>query len=490
MTLAKGFEVTRGRCVRGPFRVFELCNEPVAGPGDCSQIVSQLFGDMRNLGLLELLLAQSNGCRHVLLAGGSVVTRRNRRARAVRGGQFFQLGIDVVRQRATLTSAIEVLATRQNEKTCQKGLRNSHTGLNRSILALVRIGLWSSLGILLTSACQRSDEPPLPERARAPKAEVPTESSSEVKDAGNPWVKRQLDDLRNRTLKWTPRDEPLQTLTFAGEKLFAVVGKEIVVVDPAGKADPARYPIDGPHQLTPLADGSVLAVGLNSTLRLRPGAKSPDSLNRVLLMPQNRLFGSASDAARFDVLDGFAGQWSAYAFAEKAGVSSLWLPDNGFDVPELKNAHCAQQLDGGYACFAGDQLWHMYSRSRPKLLGHCGVGLPVWRVLGAARADQLWVARNDGQLEKWWFGPPLKRLSVIQLPWTPLDVSMNKDSLAEIRIIQDRAKPKSRSVSSSWTLRGRAASSDHCCRISRMIRIQSNRNCAKPKLSFTPNARG
>ena len=234
----------------------------------------------------------------------------------------------------------------------------------------------------------------------------------------------------------------MQRVAFAGERLFAVLGSEIVVVDATGKAGLARHPIDGPHQLIPLADGSVLGVGLKSTIRLRFDAKNPDTLTRVLPLPQSQLFGSASDASRFDVFDVIAGQWLGFGFEEKASVSSLWLPDTTFDTPELKQAHCAQLLDGAYGCFANDQLWRLYSRSRPKFVGKCGPGLRVWRVLGAARADQLWVARSDGQLEKWWFGPPPKRLSVTQLPWTPLDVSANKDTLAVIRILQERAKPK------------------------------------------------
>ena len=282
----------------------------------------------------------------------------------------------------------------------------------------------------------------MPERTQRGKAEAPVAPSGTASDAGNPWVKRQLDDLRDRTLKWTPREEPVQKIAFAGDKLFALLGSDIVVVDPFGKADPVRYAVEGPHQLAPLADGSVLGVGPKSTFRLRPGAKNPDSLNRVLLLPQNQLFGSASDAARFDVLDLVSGQWTGYGFQDKPSVSSIWLPDNNFDVPELKHAHCTQLLDGGYACFANAQLWHLYSRSRPKSLGKCAADLPVWRVLGGERSDQLWVARSDGRLEKWWFGPPLKRLSVIQLPWTPLDLSIKKDTVAEIRIVQDRAKPK------------------------------------------------
>ncbi len=299
---------------------------------------------------------------------------------------------------------------------------------------------------MLTCSCQRSDEPPLPERLPRQTTTLNPEASASPADAGNPWLKHQLDDLRDRTLKWTPRDEAASRVVFAGERLFAQLGSEILSVDAKGKGEVLRYPVDGPHQLAPLADGSVLGVGPKGTFRIRPGAKSPDALNKVLLLPQNQLSACASDAARFDVLDSVAGQWTGYSFQEKPSVSSVWLPDTTFDVPELKLGHCAQLIDGGYGCFAKDQLWRLNSRSRPRSMGKCGVGLPVWRVLGAARADQLWVARNDGRLEKWWFGPPLKRLSVIQLPWTPLDVSIQKDTIAVIRILQERAKPKQLSL--------------------------------------------
>jgi hypothetical protein len=63
-------------------------------------------------------------------------------------------------------------------------------------------------------------------------------------------------------------------------------------------------------------------------------------------------------------------------------------------------------------------------------------------VLPAARTDQAWLARNDSSLERWWLVHPPKRLSVIDLPWTPLDLSVRGDFIAMIRIIQNRAQPK------------------------------------------------
>jgi len=269
-------------------------------------------------------------------------------------------------------------------------------------------------------------------------APAPSASS----DAGNPWVERQIADLRDRTLKFAPLDAPPLRLAFAGDRLFAMLGSEILVLDVTGKSDSVRHAVDGPHQLIPLADGNVLALGIKSTLKIRPNGKAPESLNRVMVMPESLVYGSASDASRLDILDVIAGQLLGYGPREKPSFSSLWLPDVTYDVPELKNAHCAQLLDGTYACFANNQLWHFAARSRPKSLGKFGVGLPVWHVLAAARADQLWLARRDGQLEKWWFGPPPKRLSTLQLPWTPLDISLRGDTIAVIRVVQERARPK------------------------------------------------
>ncbi len=259
-------------------------------------------------------------------------------------------------------------------------------------------------------------------------------------------MNRQLADLRDRTLKWTPRETPVQRLAFVADRLFALTNRAMVVLDAAGKSDLQRFGLDGPHQLTALADGSVLGVGTKDTFRLRPLAKKLDALSKVMLLPENQVFGSASDASRFDVFDASAGYWESFSFEAEPSVSSLWLPASTDEVPELKRAHCAQLVDGGYGCFATGQLWRFYSRGKPKSFGTCGVGLPVWRVLGGPRADQLWIARDDGRLEKWWFGPPPKRLAVLQLPWTPLDVAVQKDRLAVIRIIQERAKPKELSL--------------------------------------------
>lgn len=298
------------------------------------------------------------------------------------------------------------------------------------------------VSVLLIGACKNDGEPTLPDRPRGkpkPVAVVPSASSS---DAGDPWVGRQLADLRDRTLKWTPRDAPLRRMVFAGDTLFAILGKDIAVINIAGKADTVRHAVSEPNQLIALADGSVLSLCAKSTLRIRPNAKSPEPVGQVLVFPQTLVYGNAADAARLDVIDVISGQVIGFGPSERPSFSSLWLPDVTLDAPELKQAHCGQLLDGAYACMAGDQLLHLNSRSRPKSFGRLTPGLPVWRVLGSARADQVWIARNNGQMEKWWFGPPTKKLTTIQLPWTPLDVSFKGDTIGVVRIVQDRATPK------------------------------------------------
>ena len=298
------------------------------------------------------------------------------------------------------------------------------------------------VSVLLIGACKNDGEPTLPDRPRGkpkPVAVVPSASSS---DAGDPWVGRQLADLRDRTLKWTPRDAPLQRMVFAGDKLFAILGKDVAVIDVAGKADTFRHIVSEPNQLIALADGSVLALSAKSALRIRPNAKSPEPVGQVLVFPQSLVYGNAADATRLDVIDVVSGQVIGFGPSERPSFSSFWLPDVTLDVPELKHAHCGQLLDGAYACVAGNQLLHLNSRSHPKFIGKLTAGLPVWRVLGSARADQVWIARNDGQMEKWWFGPPTKKLATIQLPWTPLDVSFKGDTIGVVRVVQDHARPK------------------------------------------------
>jgi len=231
-------------------------------------------------------------------------------------------------------------------------------------------------------------------------------------------------------------------MTFAGDRLLVLLGTDIVVIDVTGKSDVVRHSVGELQQLIPLPDSSVLALGVKSTLRIRPGAKSPETLGCLLVFPQSLVFGSASDARRIDVIDVTSGQVVSYGPQERPSFSSLWLPDVTLYTPELKQAHCAQLLDGTYGCFAHDQLWHLNPRSRPKSVGKIGVGLPVWRVLAAAHADQLWLARDNGQLERWWFGPPPKKLASVQLPWTPYDVSLKRDTVSVIRIVQERSKPK------------------------------------------------
>jgi hypothetical protein len=52
------------------------------------------------------------------------------------------------------------------------------------------------------------------------------------------------------------------------------------------------------------------------------------------------------------------------------------------------------------------------------------------------------LARNDSTLERWWLVHPPKRLSVVDLPWTPLDLAIRGDAIVMIRVVQNRAQPK------------------------------------------------
>ena len=256
----------------------------------------------------------------------------------------------------------------------------------------------------------------------------------------------QLTELHNRTLNWTPREVPLQRITFAGNKLYTTLRSTIVVADPSTQGETERVAAPGLHQLAPLADSSVVVVGAANTFVIPSDASQPRSLRKVMLLPQERLFGNAGIAEQFDVLDANAGRWSSYSFRNTGKVSMVWLPDTTYDIAELKQGHCAQLIDGTYGCYARDQLWRMVSHSRPKPVGKCPLEMSVWRVLAGPRADQMWLARTDGTLEKWWLATPPKRLAVVQLPRTPLDLAVQGNTTAVIRIIQDRAKPKQLSL--------------------------------------------
>ena len=295
-------------------------------------------------------------------------------------------------------------------------------------------------------ACQRADEPPLPSSHPAQLKVPSAQPSAAPLPTADPWVRHQLGELRDRALKWTPRAVSLQKLTFAGNRLYTTLASEVIALDPLGKSKPVRFTVQGQHLLVPLADTSVLGVGVTSTFVIRPDAKQPETQRNVLLLPQEVLFGNAGILGQFDALDTNTGRWSSYSFSSKPGISSVWLPDRAYEIPELKQGLCAELIDGSYACQASDQLWQTYTRSRPRLIGKCTKGAPVWRVLPGPRTDQAWLARNDSTLEKWWLVEPPKRLALIGLPWTPLDIAVRGEHIAVIRIDQSHAQAKQLSL--------------------------------------------
>lgn len=322
--------------------------------------------------------------------------------------------------------------------------RSTHRGTFRSITTYSRLAIGSFVAAAAASACQRSDEPPLPSREPLPRP-TPTASlqtSERPQPTSDPWVKRQVGELRDRTVKWTPRALPLKQVTFAGNRLYTRLASELVSLDPTGRTDTQRFPVQGHPQLVALADGSLLGVGATSTFVIRPGAKQAEGLRSVILFPNEVLYGNAGILGQFDSLDPVVGRWSSYSFESKPGVSSVWLPDTAYELGELKQGLCSQLIDGSYACFAADKLWHLYTKSRATLVGRCTAGAPVWRVLPGPRTDQAWLARNDATLEKWWLVQPLKRLSVIELPWTPIDIAIRGEYIVVVRVVQNRAEPK------------------------------------------------
>ncbi len=323
--------------------------------------------------------------------------------------------------------------------------RSSHIRPTPSIVGALCtvIGLtW----VMFSISCQRSDEPPLPSRDEPEPRSILPEPTTRISDAGDPWVVHQVRELRDRTLQWTPREVSLQRVTFAGNRLYTTLRSTIVVAEPSSHGKTQRVAAKGLHQLAPLADTSVIVVGAINTFVIRPDARQTQALRKIMLMPQEHLFGNAGLAENVDAFDPTAGRWSGYSFNSMSNLSLVWLPDTQYDIPELKQGLCAQLIDGTYGCYAQDQLWHLVSRSRPELAGKCGLGSPVWRVLGGPRADQMWLARADGTLEKWWLVAPPKRLAVVPLPFTPLDVAVQGDTIAVIRIIQDRERPKQLSL--------------------------------------------
>jgi hypothetical protein len=267
-------------------------------------------------------------------------------------------------------------------------------------------------------------------------------SSSVPSDAGDSWIRRRLQDLRDRSVKWSPRDTSHQRLVFSGSRLAALTSHEVLLLDGTGTTNPVRMTVEQPRKLARLADGSFLVLGAGATYVIRPNAKEPEPLNKVSQLPGHLVYASLSDPLRFDVFDKATGSLAIYRFNAAPGVSSLWLPRAIQEVPELQHASCVQLLDGALGCFARDQLWRWIPRGAPRSVGKPSPGLPVWRILAGPRADQIWLARDNGVLEQWWLGPPPELLTEVQLPWTPLDVAVTLAGIAVIRIVQERDEPK------------------------------------------------
>jgi hypothetical protein len=69
-------------------------------------------------------------------------------------------------------------------------------------------------------------------------------------------------------------------------------------------------------------------------------------------------------------------------------------------------------------------------------------GKPIWRLLPAARLDQLWVVSEDGEVELWTLIPNAPLVRKFRVAERPYEAVAAADALAFVTVVQERGQAR------------------------------------------------
>lgn len=264
-------------------------------------------------------------------------------------------------------------------------------------------------------------------------------------------IKNQVAQSEARVLRVPPLPVPRARIAFVGDRLVRLTDDALLVSALAAQSKPnhsaatKRFGLKRSRQLAVLTDGSVLAIGDQSTLLLARKAGEPKQEPRVSLLPGSRLYPELRWPG-FSVLLPASGELLSYRLDQEDHNLSYLLPATGAARASLQDPICDLARNGALICASDGRLLRWFPGSTPKSLGRLPPGHAVWRVLTGRRADQVTLIRSDGRSERYWLGPPLKLLGQFDLPWMPFEVVRNGEAYVEIRLEEAESLPRRWSI--------------------------------------------
>lgn len=368
-----------------------------------------------------------------------------------------------VRERPTLLCPVE-RATAQTEQRQRDDKQTAHPSSDTTVGSRrnqgpLRYGTLRGLMLILcVFGCEASPE--LPSFKERPKAlPLPTASALTARTSApptprlalRPETERAITKLRNETLRFTPREAPLERLSFFGAHVARLTRDALYLALAPQRTkeltkDPTwttkRIAIDAGRELVRLADDGLLVVTASTTLVFDADGRAQSPLGKVPYFPGMHLWSERRFPKAFSTFESSSAthslyRWEAPGTAPKPSVSSLLLPQTVSTLDGLAGSLCGPLIDGSFACVNEGVLYTAWPGYAPKRLGPLEPGATIVRVLSGDRLDRIRVLRSDGRLEEYWPIAKPKRLSTLALPWVPFDVARLEHAVAVLRLEQD-----------------------------------------------------
>lgn len=279
------------------------------------------------------------------------------------------------------------------------------------------------------------EAPPIPPRPAGSASGTPHPLSLPAGDGGVRPLP--LDPKLRRALKLAPRRASPSLVACGKDRIGVITEDAFLVRSTAAYAETLRFPLEHPRGVLGLADGSLVAIGSENTLRLLPHDTKPKLLPKVPLLPDSSLFADRASPDRFWTLPRAGGTLFGFEAIGEGGAvlaSTAWVELDGFDRRAMGSLR-----DGSFLYTSGSGFRQFYGAGKREPV--VGESRDVWRILPASRPDSAWVFTGRRATLYMVLAGKLEKQRSLELETSPFDAESSAGTLAVLELAQPDDAP-------------------------------------------------
>jgi hypothetical protein len=247
-------------------------------------------------------------------------------------------------------------------------------------------------------------------------------------------------------LQLEPQRQREPRLAFGRGALGQLTEEELRVLDSSSGELRLRQPLEGARLVVPLVDGTLLAVGAKSMLRVDPQTKKLTHLGKPVLLPAAELYPDAVAADRvwvFDVLKGSDGRSRPMlnSIALEPPRLGILLPERSVELEQPPGGLLGRTREGVFL-YLGESGAERFAPGGARLSKPAFPSLPrvVW-VLPARRLDQCFLFER-GRVLRAVVSPSFKQLAAVELAGTLLTAAVGDEGRLLAAVVVTGAGPR------------------------------------------------